>query len=101
MLNNTRVIPARLLGTRSATGGRWEGLYLDSPDRLTPAVDDLKRWVEDQGSGGKGNETLQIILEALAKTGGKIYGPDGAAALLGFKPTTLSSRIHRMGLKKF
>ncbi len=42
-----------------------------------------------------------LILEALAKTGGKIYGPDGAAALLGFKPTTLSSRIHRMGLKKF
>lgn len=32
VLNNTRVIPARLLGTRSATGGRWEGLYLDSPD---------------------------------------------------------------------
>ena len=42
-----------------------------------------------------------LILEALAKTRGKIYGPDGAAALLGLKPTTLSSRVHRMGLKKF
>ena len=42
-----------------------------------------------------------FILEALAKTGGKIYGPDGAAALLGLKPTTLSSKVHRMGLKKF
>ena len=41
-----------------------------------------------------------FILEALAKTHGKIYGPDGAAALLGVKPTTLSSKVHRMGLKK-
>jgi PAS domain S-box-containing protein len=40
-----------------------------------------------------------FILEALAKTGGKIYGSDGAAALLGIKPTTLSSKVHRMGLK--
>jgi transcriptional regulator with GAF, ATPase, and Fis domain len=40
-----------------------------------------------------------FIIDALAQTGGKIYGPDGAAALLGLKPTTLSSKIHRMGLK--
>ncbi len=26
--NNTRVVPARLVGRRLATGGRWEGLYL-------------------------------------------------------------------------
>jgi len=26
--NNSRVIPARLVGRREATGGRWEGLYL-------------------------------------------------------------------------
>lgn len=26
--NNTRVVPARLLGVREATGGRWEGLFL-------------------------------------------------------------------------
>ena len=42
----------------------------------------------------------KFIVEALARTGGKIYGPDGAAALLGLKPTTLSSKVHRMGLKK-
>src|SRR5947208_2019146 len=41
-----------------------------------------------------------FILDALARTRGKIYGPDGAAALLGVKPTTLSSNVHRMGLKK-
>lgn len=26
--NNTRVVPARLLGHRAATGGKWEGLFL-------------------------------------------------------------------------
>ncbi len=31
--NNTRVVPARLVGVRESTGGRWEGLYLrDLPD---------------------------------------------------------------------
>jgi S-adenosylmethionine:tRNA ribosyltransferase-isomerase len=28
VFNNTRVLPARLFGTRTATGGKWEGLYL-------------------------------------------------------------------------
>jgi S-adenosylmethionine:tRNA ribosyltransferase-isomerase len=31
--NNTRVVPARLVGHREATGGKWEGLFLRSwPD---------------------------------------------------------------------
>lgn len=30
VLNNTRVLPARLFGVRTATGGKWEGLYLNS-----------------------------------------------------------------------
>ena len=28
VLNNTRVLPARLLGCRQQTGGKWEGLFL-------------------------------------------------------------------------
>lgn len=28
ILNNTRVLPARLLGQRARTGGKWEGLFL-------------------------------------------------------------------------
>jgi len=28
VLNNTQVVPARLLGHRTRTGGRWEGLFL-------------------------------------------------------------------------
>ena len=30
VLNDTRVLPARLLGERAATGAKWEGLYLNS-----------------------------------------------------------------------
>jgi S-adenosylmethionine:tRNA ribosyltransferase-isomerase len=33
VLNDTRVLPARLLGRRARTGGRWEGLFLSArPD---------------------------------------------------------------------
>ena len=38
------------------------------------------------------------IAAALEQTGGKIYGPDGAAALLGIKPTTLAARVKALGL---
>ena len=40
------------------------------------------------------------ILAALRRTDWKIYGPDGAAQLLGVKPTTLASRITRLALKR-
>lgn len=32
VLNDTRVIPARLLGNRTNTRGRWEGLFLDADE---------------------------------------------------------------------
>lgn len=31
VLNDTRVLPARLVGHRAGTGGRWEGLFLRAP----------------------------------------------------------------------
>ena len=38
------------------------------------------------------------IFAVLQRTGWKIKGADGAAQLLGVKPTTLISRIKRLGL---
>ena len=32
VVNDTRVVPARLVGRREKTGGRWEGLFLRSDD---------------------------------------------------------------------
>jgi len=40
------------------------------------------------------------LKNALEKVGWKIKGPGGAAELLGLKPTTLLSRIKRMGLQR-
>ncbi|HOW64546.1 MAG TPA: sigma 54-interacting transcriptional regulator [Candidatus Paceibacterota bacterium] len=40
------------------------------------------------------------LLAVLDRSGWKIKGPDGAAELLGVKPTTLLSRMKKMGLKR-
>lgn len=40
------------------------------------------------------------ILTALKSTNWKVFGKDGAAELLGIPPTTLTTRIQRMSLKK-
>ena len=40
------------------------------------------------------------ILAALDQTDWRVHGPGGAAELLGVRPTTLTSRIKRMGLTK-
>lgn len=42
----------------------------------------------------------QNILNALNSANWKIFGKNGAAELLGIPPTTLTTRIQRMGLKK-
>jgi transcriptional regulator with GAF, ATPase, and Fis domain len=42
----------------------------------------------------------ESLVAALAQTRGKIFGPDGAAALLGMKPTTLASRIKVLGIQR-
>jgi transcriptional regulator with GAF, ATPase, and Fis domain len=42
----------------------------------------------------------ESIAAALAQTNGKVYGPYGAAILLGMKPSTLTSRINALGLRR-
>jgi transcriptional regulator with GAF, ATPase, and Fis domain len=40
------------------------------------------------------------LVAVLQKSGWKIKGPDGAAELIGVKPTTLLARMEKMGLKR-
>ena len=40
------------------------------------------------------------ILAILEKAGGKLEGPDGAAELLGLKPSTLRNRLKKLGIKR-
>ncbi len=42
----------------------------------------------------------QHIARVLALTRGRIYGPGGAAALLGLKPSTLQSRMKKLGITR-
>ncbi len=42
----------------------------------------------------------ESIIAALKQSSGKLFGPDGAAELLGMKPTTLASRIKALGLNR-
>ncbi len=39
------------------------------------------------------------LLAALRRAGGRVYGAQGAAALLGIKPTTLASRLRKLGIE--
>jgi PAS domain S-box-containing protein len=70
-----------------------ESLAGGAPVALTPDGD-------DESLDGLKNREQRILRRALEKSGWKIYGADGAAAALGLKPTTLTSRIKKLGLRK-
>ncbi len=55
-----------------------------SPEGTLPGFEEMQR---------------RYIAEILARTGGRIYGNEGAAALLGMPPTTLQSKLKKLGLK--
>ena len=44
--NNTKVLPARLVGTRERTGGRWEGLFLNGRDGAWELLAQTRGFVE-------------------------------------------------------
>jgi formate hydrogenlyase transcriptional activator len=43
-------------------------------------------------------EMRDLLARALAATSGRIYGPQGAAALLGLKPSTLQGKLKKYGV---
>ncbi|MBK9516109.1 MAG: sigma 54-interacting transcriptional regulator [Anaeromyxobacter sp.] len=52
----------------------------------------------DGAPGTFEEEARQVLERALLACGGQVYGPKGAAALLGLKPTTLQGKMKRYGL---
>jgi formate hydrogenlyase transcriptional activator len=42
----------------------------------------------------------EVLAQALEASGGRIYGPDGAAARLDLPPTTLQAKLRKCGLKR-
>jgi transcriptional regulator with PAS, ATPase and Fis domain len=79
---------------RAVTLSSGEKLILDlpvgqaSPEENTfsdtPTMDELQR---------------RYIKHVLEKTGGRIYGPEGAAEILGMKRSTLYTRMYKLGLR--
>jgi S-adenosylmethionine:tRNA ribosyltransferase-isomerase len=81
VLNDTRVLPARLVGRRAGTGGRWESLYLGDRDGLWELLAQTRgfarpgeRFVTDSG----------LSLELVGRTDDRHWlmrpDPSGAAA---------------------
>jgi PAS domain S-box-containing protein len=85
---------------RSRDGQLELGLLRNSSTRISEHKSEVKAQPALASMGEIKEQEQNLVIDALTKTRGKIYGSDGAAALLGMKPTTLSSRIHRLGLKK-
>ena len=66
---------------------------------LGPSVAPLPQGAEIETEEDRKAREATNIRSALQASGGKVSGPGGAAEKLGVKPTTLYSRIQRLGLK--
>ena len=103
VFNNTKVLPARLFGYRTATGGRWEGLYVeevlprhwhilsDTRGRLQPGETITVQPAYGAGSGSDPNSVAgtspgpdNLILTLIKKRedGGWIAAPNSSAPSL-------------------
>ena len=99
--NDSRVVPARLLGRRESTGGRWEGLYLcERPEKVWELM------AQTRGHPQPGEIVLidgGLRLELLERLGGGLWiarplDPRPSLALLdAFGHIPLPPYIHREG----
>jgi formate hydrogenlyase transcriptional activator len=55
---------------------------------------------DSEAKGSLADQERRAILAALRQTGGRVYGPGGAATLLGLKPTTLYGKMRKHGIRK-
>jgi S-adenosylmethionine:tRNA ribosyltransferase-isomerase len=80
--NDTRVVPARLVGRRESTGGRWEGLFLRELPGGTWEVMARTRGRPTLGERVVVGQGLRLMLEARGESGCWIVRPiseaDGA-----------------------
>ena len=82
--NNTRVVPARLIGRRKSTGGKWEGLFLRECVQPVPGWEILAttrgRPVEGEHVvvGDDPESTLLLTLVARGEGGRWIVRPESA-----------------------
>lgn len=76
-------------------------VHADDPLRMDPSwLLPASRLAQAAPSGSLRETERQSILSALERSGGKIYGAAGAAALLGLKPTTLYGKMRKLGIAR-
>ena len=63
-------------------------------ERATPAAAQAP-----QAPGRFDDEVRTLIERALDHAGGRVYGPGGAASLLGLRPTTLQGKMRKYGVR--
>lgn len=83
VFNNTRVLPARLFGYRTQTGGRWEGLYVSE---VAPGV--WQMLCETRGKLVPG-ETITLVPASKWQTSGSpefSQAPEASSELSGTTP---------------
>lgn len=91
---------------RAVILSQGDRLRIDLPDESYPAIETTtttqlqppaKEFLTEQD---RQQQERDNIIAALRVSKGKVFGPGGAAELLGVKPTTLTSRIKRYGIDK-
>ena len=107
----TRVSPASL---KLLTEYRWPGNVRELENIVERAMiiaagDTLEidpHWLgpapgtDPDAGAGLADIERRAILDALDRCHGKVYGPNGAAALLGLKPTTLYGKMRKHGIAR-
>jgi S-adenosylmethionine:tRNA ribosyltransferase-isomerase len=74
--NDTRVVPARLVGCRASTGGKWEGLFLrEGPDGGSWEVLARTRGRPAAGEHVVVGQGLRLVLKARGEAGAWIVEP--------------------------
>ncbi len=89
-------VERELIRCRGARGGRHlDFFHMDGSDPIEPA----RRLVDSKPNLLSLDEAMaRHIKRALEMTGGKIHGPGGAGQLLGVNPSTLRSRMRKLGI---
>ena len=86
VLNNSRVLPARLFGVRTATGGKWEGLYLGSaPNGLWRLIGQTRGSLRPNDSitvKNDAGDALQLKLIAKETDGVSLFEPSSTESTL-------------------
>ncbi len=78
-------------------------VILSEGAELRPPLAELRHEIQRQSSNGGGTlreKEKQHIIEILRQTRGVLSGPNGAAARLGLKRTTLQYKIQKLGISR-